>query len=381
MRSRTIYAAVAVIGAAALGVAGLITQSAAQDFDPNDPFARVTSAKDWVKTVETGTPALDAKDRFRNLTSDDWAAAWEGRTEEQQKLSTDGFLNSLKGTGGTGVKIKSPYPYKSADEHYDAWLKAANGGTKHTRATLPDWSGDWLGNDVGVLGRNALVRDVWDAVAADYRPAFQQMLTAELEGRAWWPADSCFPDGIGRFYSLGGTYHFMMDQTIVLIDKDRPNSETRYVYIDGRGFLPPEYSFPMWYGQSQGFWAGEELVVWTRDVKHWVITHALPEHSDELQMIERVKMIGEQIVVDITLYDPKAFAYPWHDVVVFRKLADWKNAPPTFNECAYSNNVYHDQNGELQSYAPGDANFRDVTDERPWATVFERAEKARAARR
>jgi len=172
-----------------------------------------------------------------------------------------------------------------------------------------------------------------------------------------------------------------MDQTMVLIDKDRPNSETRYVYVDGRGFLPPELSFPMWYGQSQGFWHGEELVVWTRDIKQWVITHALPEHSDELQLVERIKGMGEDIVLDLTLYDPKAFAFPWHDVVVFKKLADWKDAPPTFNECVFSNNVYHDESGELQVYVPGDPRHRDVTDPRPWATVFERAEEAKAARR
>jgi hypothetical protein len=310
MRSRLFYGVVALTGAVVLGVAGFLAQSAGQGFDPTDPFARVTSAADWVKTVETGTPEVDESDRFRNLTSVAWAAAWEERTAEQGKLSTDDFLRSLKGSGGTGITIRSPYPYTSAEEHYEAWLKAAEGGTKHTRATLPDWSGDWQGDDVGVLGRQALVRDVWEATAPDYRPAFQQLLTAELEGRAWWPADSCFPDGVGRFYSLGGTYHFMMDQTIVLIDKDRPNSETRYVYVDGRGFLPPESRYPMWYGQSQGFWRENELIVWTRDIKQWVITHALPEHSDQLEMIERIKKIGEEIVLDITLYDPKAFAFP-----------------------------------------------------------------------
>ena len=89
----------------------------------------------------------------------------------------------------------------------------------------------------------------------------------------------------------------MMDPTIVLIDKDRPNSETRYVYVDGRGFLPPEASYPMWLGQSQGFWHGEDLIVWTRDIKQWAITHALPEHSDQLQLIERIRKIGDEIVV------------------------------------------------------------------------------------
>ena len=108
MKSWTIYGGAVLVAAAAVGVVGLMTQSAGQDFDPGDPFARVTSAADWVKTAETGTRALDSSDRFRNLTSEDWAAAWEGRTEEQQKLSTDAFLRSLSGTGGTGVKIRSP---------------------------------------------------------------------------------------------------------------------------------------------------------------------------------------------------------------------------------------------------------------------------------
>jgi hypothetical protein len=172
----------------------------------------------------------------------------------------------------------------------------------------------------------------------------------------------------------------MMDPTIVLLDKDRPNSETRYIYTDGRGFLPPDYRFPMWYGESQGFWDRDELIVWTRDIKPWVITHGMGEYSDDLQAIERIKKIGDTIVLDITLYDSKAFAFPWHDVVVFRRLADWKIAPPTFYECVSTNNVYHDADGGLQEYSPGDLNYRDASDARPWATIFERSEKGKAPR-
>ena len=103
-----------------------------------------------------------------------------------------------------------------------------------------------------------------------------------------------------------------MDPTIVLIDKDRPNSETRYVYTDGRGFLPESHRFPMWYGESQGFWDGDEFIIWSTNFKAWAITHALPEYSDKLEVIERYKRIGDQILLDMTLYDPEAFAFPWH---------------------------------------------------------------------
>jgi len=108
-----------------------------------------------------------------------------------------------------------------------------------------------------------------------------------------------------------------------------------------------------------------------------VLTHGLPEYSDELQAIERIKKIGDSILLDITLYDPQAFVFPWHDVVEFRRLADWKTVPATFNECASTNNVYHDANGLLREYTPGDPNYLNAADRRPWASVFERAENAR----
>jgi len=351
------------------------SQAQPAGFEPTAPFTSLKTAEDWTKLVRTNQPKLDPQDRFYNLTSAEWADAWMNN-KRKQGISNEEFLNSLKPKGGFGVNIKSPYPYKSAAEHYEAWLKAANGGTKPTRENLPDWSGDWQGLPVGVLRMNALVRDVWDATSPQYQPYFQQVLSAELEGRHWWSADGCYPDGMGRFYTLGGTYHFMMDPSIVLIDKDRPNSETRYVYTDGRGFLPEDYRFPMWYGQSKGFWAGDELVVWTNNYKGWLISHGMGEYSDKLEVIERIKRLGDRIVLDITLYDPEAFAYPWHDVVVFSKLKDWRTAPPTFYDCASTNNVYHDENGHQNEYAPGDLNYHDPSDPRPWATVFDRAEKS-----
>lgn len=375
MKLKSLYAAGAILVASLSASALIAAQSPAADFDPAHPFAKIRTAVEWTDKFRSNKPAIDANDRFHNMTSREWADAWTKRSEG---LSNEAFLQSHPGTGGTGVQVRSPYPYKSAEEHFNAWRKAAGGGTKPTRANLPDWSGDWQGVTRGVLTFRALVRDVWDAVSPDYRPRFQQLLTAELEGRHWWAADSCLPDGMGRFYSLGGTYHFMADPTIVLIDKDRPNSETRYVYTDGRGFLPETHRFPMWYGESQGFWDGQELIVWTKSFKPWLISHGLPEYSDKLEVIERVKRIGDEILVDMTLYDADAFAFPWHDTVVFRKLKDWKLAPPTFYECVSSNNVYHDENGQIQEYLPGDPLYHDLSDPRPWATVFERAEKSAA---
>ncbi len=91
-----------------------------------------------------------------------------------------------------------------------------------------------------------------------------------------------------------------------------------------------------------------------------------------------MKRLGDEILVDLTLYDPKAFAFPWHDTVIFHKLADWTEAPPTFSECVSTNNVYLDANGILRERAPSDPQYIDITDPRPWATAFERGEAAAA---
>src|SRR5262245_31563438 len=64
----------------------------------------------------------------------------EGRRTGQELSAR---VYGSEGTGKAGADMKSPYPYTNAWDHYQALLKQANGGTKHTRATLPDWSGHW----------------------------------------------------------------------------------------------------------------------------------------------------------------------------------------------------------------------------------------------
>jgi hypothetical protein len=44
---------------------------------------------------------------------------------------------------------------------------------------------------------------------------------------------------------------------------------------------------------------------------------------------------------------------------VFSKLKDWKLGAPTFYECVFSNNVYHDENGHIQEHVPGDPQYRE----------------------
>jgi len=100
-----------------------------------------------------------------------------------------------------------------------------------------------------------------------------------------------------------------------------------------------------------------------------------------MQYIERWKKVGDQLLVDITFYDPLAFAYPWHDVAVFSmaddEIENWMQQPPSVNDCVSTNNTYHDELGLINERSPGNPDYHDLFDTRPWASNFERAEAAK----
>lgn len=368
-----------------LVVASIAVTAAAQSpsrFDPLHPFAGIAAAAQW-RDMFSKKAEVDPKDPFHNLAPNDWfRQTWQGqwRAAAAKGTSFKAFWDSLQGKANNGltVDIRSPYPFKTADEQWTAWLKAANGGTRHTRASLPDWSGDWTG---GPGYPDALVRDFWTAVSDAYRPRYEQVLQSELEGRHWWPADNCRPNGFSR--SGWSIRYFLTDPTMAALSFVDPLNQDRYVFTDGRGFLPAENAVPQWMGESQGFWDGDELVVWTKNIIPNSGGHGLPEYSDQLQLIERYKRIGNEILTDVTWYDSVAFAYPWHSTGIFQRqpLDHWKRSPPTINECATTNNVYHDDNGVIQQFAPGDPRFHDLFDDTPWLTAFKRAEDAKKAGR
>src|SRR5690606_18205111 len=139
-----------------------------------DPFANITSAEAWRDRFVTEAEA-DPNDPFHNLKSGEWwRRTWNGEwmSAAARGETFEEFYGTLQGRDGDSVVIRSPYPYATAEEHWHAWLEAADGGTQHTRATLPDWSGDWEGGAVLVTSGAAQVGDVWDAVSEAYRPRF-----------------------------------------------------------------------------------------------------------------------------------------------------------------------------------------------------------------
>ena len=93
--------------------------------------------------------------------------------------------------------------------------------------------------------------------------------------------------------------------------------DTRLIYTDGRPHLPEDEAFPMWEGDSIGFWDGEgehaKLVIWTTHVRSGIYHRNGPRYSDKLQAVEQIWMDKpDHLRLEMTVYDPVDLTRPWH---------------------------------------------------------------------
>jgi hypothetical protein len=330
-------------------------QGAAQDFFTTRDF-RLDRAQ-WTN------PAY-----YRNNT----VGELRGMGEDPTKYATQGTARA-----DAPVNFSSPYAFTNAWEHYQAWLRDANGGTKHTKDTIPDWKGRWSAGRGSFSGGNAPMSALVALLTPQYQEYFIQDVKAESEARAWWAGAFCLPGGY--LSSVTNVQEF-----IVTPEKTWTHAASigvnyiRWIYTDGSPHSAEEFHYPKWHGESVGFWDGDSLVVHTNQIKGWL--GGLSEFTDELETVERYRRVGDTIQGEITLYDPDVFVKPYHAKLTFR--ADTETRPelrPTYNTCTDTNGpspqVYLDERGMLNQRVPGDPLHWDPSDLRPWGTFFNESEQ------
>jgi hypothetical protein len=290
--------------------------------------------------------------------------------------------------------IVSPYPFKTAQAHYDALLaetKARGGPTQHTYATVP---GDWSGRYIWHRGQNWYAELLWNQY-----PTLLSLLTDEYKTRMvqeayhdahtnspQWPAQYCWPEGFMRRWH----YHAVTNQphSVIVTPKlvqflagDADNFITN-IHI-GRSFdmsgpvprLGPEVA--KWYGDTIGFWDGEALITWTSNVRGWKV-HGNPEFSDKMQSIEIYtphrdasgKFIG--LNHEGIFYDPEALVEPIRMTRMLERSSGFEEGDPyDFIECVQT---IYPVDGFAKPVTVGAVipNYK-VPDvyARPWAKIWE----------
>ncbi len=128
-----------------------------------------------------------------------------------------------------------------------------------------------------------------------------------------------------------------------------------------------------WYGETVGFWNGETLVAWTDNVQGWSMSHALPEFSNELEVDRGLHARRERnIHLEITIYDPLAFAVPLH-LEAHLHLSRRARTPSSATSGRSVSKHLWNVNGRLQPVAPGTVIQYRIPDwyDRPWARIWE----------
>jgi hypothetical protein len=277
-------------------------------------------------------------------------------------------------------KIVSPYPYKTAEEHYNALLaeaKKAGGPTKHTRATLPNWDGHYRRlqpEEQWIWGRNLQTATMLSLLTPEYRKRMVQQNYHEVVNNApQWMASFCYPEGFMRWWaeaSLGGDIEVMMTPDQVQFLSGIADNFLRRVLIGRQHVL----KVPQWYGETVGFWNGNTLVAWTANVQGWTLSHSMFEYSSNIETIEvfTPSADGKTITVDTTFYDPEAFTRPLHTVTPWQLRSPLGDPEWRFNfvECRVQSTIVNGPEGRPTELIPGEPGFIDYFG-RPWAQNWE----------
>ena len=100
-------------------------------------------------------------------------------------------------------------------------------------------------------------------------------------------------------------------------------NEVRRIYTDGRDHTPVEDMYPLWQGDSIGFWDGQRLIAHTNSMRSGQYQRIQPEYSDQVETVEIWEKISDDtIIADVWVYDPPNLLEPWYARHTYKKLTN-----------------------------------------------------------
>ena len=175
-------------------------------------------------------------------------------------------------------RIVSPYPYKTAKEHYEALLaqaKSKGGPTVYTKATVPDWDGYYRRDGQADRGSEWIwgvtqLPTVLSVLTPEYQKRMVQTAYHEAVTNApQWSASFCWPEGFTRWWaqpSQAGNFQLTMTPWNVQFLSGIADNFLRQVMV---GKTAHVQKVPQWFGETIGFWDGTTLVTWTANIQAW----------------------------------------------------------------------------------------------------------------
>jgi hypothetical protein len=122
----------------------------------------------------------------------------------------------------------------------------------------------------------------------------------------------CGPPGFPRWLVIPFLREFIVRPEQTWLSSETVNN-VRRIYTDGRDHPSPQDAYPLYYGDSIGFWDGPKLVIHTSQLMARSMGRNQPEQSDKMETVEIWEKIdGRTIVADAWIYDPAIYQQPWY---------------------------------------------------------------------
>ena len=260
-----------------------------------------------------------------------------------------------------------PQNFATSTEHYEYLKRLYNGGTRHTIATVPQWSGLWSAS--GNNGSNQLFMEDGEIKEGVLTPVYEEAFRMRRElGAPYDRLTTCEPAGMPRWLLEPYVREFVNMPTQSWWLNDLGN-DTRRIYIDqDHKNVDGSHSAA---GDSVGFWVDDMLIVHTVDVYPGDYFRGTPPTSNQFESVEVLRMErlanGDlRLLNNVTFYDELALQRPLSATYTFRPNKNLETAGYRIRhwECESNQNTFlvFDDEGkpETQFRLPGEPGFDDV---------------------
>ncbi len=246
--------------------------------------------------------------------------------------------------------------HRTAWDLYKAFEgQAENGG--RAPATMPDWSGVYTRG--GVIFNFDPDQGTNRLPTAKLTPEFQKRLTDKLDRIArdieFDALSDCAPPGHPRWLTEPFLRDFIPTPKETWLINEMAN-DIRRIYTDGRGHTPEADRYPLYNGDSIGFWDGQRLVIHTNQLTSGQYQRTQPEYTEQVETVEIWEKTDDRnITVHVWVYDPPALVEPWYAKQTYTKLSDEENLRIRYWHCG------ENQNNEVIRTEDGSSQFSDFT--------------------
>jgi hypothetical protein len=265
------------------------------------------------------------------------------------------------------VAVPPPRQFDSSAEHYAFLLERANGGTRHSMESTPQWLGLWdrgnHNNATIFLDADGEVRE--GVLTPPYEQAFRarRLEMADTGHQQYDRLTHCEPPGYPRHLREPYVREFVNLPHQSWQHNDFMN-ETRRIFI-GKEHVN-NFGTHSWLGDTVGFWDGDRLVTHTVDLLPVDYFRGEPLTSNQFESVEiwEMKTLDDgtqRLEVQATFYDAYALVKPIDAVYAFVPAVKLMEIDTRIQhwECETSSNSYLTSEGSTNFFLPGEDGYKD----------------------